>query len=145
MHLGYAPFHHASYDLQVALSLFTFCAMIFDDAVLIDPNAVQEFVPRFCDGKPQLAPLLDRFVEAASHLRGFLHEYGANSVHSALLMYVNEEVWDAKGAKNMVLHPDAGGYIEYARYKNGVAEPYAFGIWPKALFSDTGEYIQAMP
>lgn len=145
MHLGWAPFTHTSYDLQVALSLFTFCALIFDDAMLVDPKAMQEFVPRFCDGKPQLAPVLGRLVEAANDLRTFLHEYGANTVHSALLMFANEEVWYGKGAKDLVLQPDAGGYIEYSRYKNGITEPFAFSIWPKAICNNTGEYIQAVP
>ena len=145
MHLGYAPFHHAPYGLQIALSLFTFCAMIFDDGVLVDPSAMRGFVSRFCDGEPQLAPILDRFVECASNLRRFLHEYGANTVHSALLMYANEELWYTQRANKLVLRPDAGGYIEYSRYKSGVAEPYAFGIWPKDICDNTEDYIQAIP
>ena len=145
LHLGCAPFHHVSDEFQIALSLFSFCAVVFDDATLVEPNAMREFVPRFCDGKAQLAPILDRLIETASHLRQFLHEYGANTVHSALLMFANEELWHAQHPKQLTVQPDAGGYIEYSRYKNGIPEPYAFAIWPKAICENAEDYIQAIP
>lgn len=145
IHLGYAPFQHTSYDLQIAIALFSFCAMIFDDAVLVDATAIQEFVPRFCAGKRQTCRVLDHLVETSSDLCAYLHEYGANTVFSAVLMYTNQELWDGKGAKDLVLRPDAEGYIEYSRIKNGIAEPFAFSIWPKSLGVDAGEYIQAIP
>ena len=145
IHFGTAPFQHTSHDLQISFSLFSFCAFMFDDAALIDPNAMREFVPRFCDGKPQLAAVLNRMVEAASSIRHFLHEYGANTVHPALLMYANEELWYAQRPKQMTIHPDAGGYIDYSRYRGGIAEPYAFAIWPKAICESAEDYIQAIP
>ena len=84
-------------------------------------------------------------VEATNNLRQFLHEYGANTVHSSLLMFANEELWYTRHTDKLVLRPDAGGYIEYSRYKSGVAEPYAFGIWPKDIFDNAEDYIQAIP
>ena len=125
VHTGYAFFQHASYDVQVAFSLFSFCVIIFDDSVgLVDPNAIRDFVPRFCDRKPQLAPILDRMIEATTNLRPFLHEYAANAVHSALLMYANEELWYTQRAQKLVLRPDAGRYIEYSRYKSEIGRAH---------------------
>ena len=145
LHFGYAPYQHTSYDLQIAFSLFSFCVIAFDDAALIDPNAMRDFVPRFCDGKPQLAPLLDQLVNTANDLRPFLHEYGANTMHPALLMFANEELWYTQHAKQSMIQPDAGAYIEYSRYKTGITESYAFGVWPKAICEGAEDYIQAIP
>ena len=119
--------------------------MLDDGAALIDPNAIRDFVPRFCDGKPQLAPILDRMIEVTNDLRQFLHEYGANIVHASLLRYVNEELWYTQHPKQLTMQPDAGGYVEYSRYKTGIPEPYAFAIWPKAICENAEDYIQAIP
>lgn len=145
LHLGCAPFRHVSDEFQIALSLFSFCVVVFDDATLVEPNTVREFVPRFCDRKAQLAPVHNCFVEAANDLRQFLHEYGANTAHSALLMFANEELRHAQHPKQLTMQPYAGGYIEYSRYKNGIPEPYAFGIWPRDICDNTEDYIQAIP
>lgn len=143
--IGFAAYHHTSYDHQIAMSLFTFCATVIDDATLVDNQALREFIPRFCTGQPQLRPLLNRFVESIVTLREFYPEYPANTLYSAVLSYVNEEVYCGNEAKELLLSPEAGQYVEYSRFKGGVPEPYAIGIWPRDICPDVGEYIQAIP
>ena len=53
IHFGYAPYQHTPYEVQIAAALFTFCTTIYDDAAL-DIEAMREFVPRWCEGKPQI-------------------------------------------------------------------------------------------
>ena len=143
--IGFAAYQHTAYDLQIAVSLFTFCATIVDDVALIDTQALREFIPRLCTGRPQLRPILDHLVHTTVALREFFPEYPANTLYSAVLSYVNEEVYCGNEAKQLVLSPEAGQYVEYSRFKGGIPEPYALCIWPKDICPDVGEYIQAVP
>ena len=143
--IGYAAYQHTSYDVQVAMALFTFCATMFDDAIGPDMKAMQEFIPRICTGQPQLHVILTQFIRSASLVRGYLPDYTANMVHTCMMAYANEEVCGWKDANTLDLRPEAGNYIDYSRYKNGISEPYAACIWPSTMFPDVKEYIQAFP
>ena len=143
--IGFAAYQHTTHELQIAVSLFTFCATIIDDVALVDTQSLREFIPRLCTGRPQLRPILDHFVQTTVALREFFPEYPANALYSAVLSYVNEEVYCGNEAKELVLSPEAGQYVEYSRFKGGVPEPYALSVWPKDICPDVSEYIQAVP
>ncbi|KAK7689817.1 hypothetical protein QCA50_006456 [Cerrena zonata] len=143
--IGYAAYQHTSYDLQIAISLFTFCATVVDDATLVDPQALREFIPRFCTGQPQLQPVLTHFVETTTAMRTFFPSYAANTFYSALVSYVNEEIYCRNEATELVIGPDGGQYVEYSRFKGGIPEPYALSIWPQDICPNVKEYIQAVP
>ena len=143
--MGYAAYQHTSQDLQVAISLFTFCATLVDSAVWVDIQAMREFVTHVCTGNTQFHPILDRFLQTATALRQFFPEYTANILYIALLAFVNEEVCCAGEAEQLVLSPEAEQYVDYSRFRSGISEPYAISIWPKDICPDLAEYIQAIP
>ena len=143
--IGYAAYQHTPYEIQIDMTLFTFCATMFDDAVGTDMNAMREFIPRICRGKPQLHPILSHFVDYADKLTGYLPDYTANMVHTGMMAFANEELCGWKDANQMTLKAEASNYIEYSRYKNGISEPYAACIWPSELCPEVSEYIQAFP
>lgn len=144
IHFGYAPYQHTPYEVQIASALFTFCTTIYDDAAL-DIEAMREFVPRWCEGKPQLDPFLDRFVETTMALREFFPPYAANTICSSTMEYGTEEVYNVDEAPDAEFTPDSWQYIEYARLKGGIAEPYAILIWPKSICPNVSEWLQALP
>ena len=47
--------------------------------------------------------------------------------------------------EEMKVNPAAAHYPDYVREKTGIAEFYAFAIWPAAQFPDMKEYVQAVP
>lgn len=143
--IGYAAFQHTPHAVQIAVSVFTFCATMFDDAAGTDIAAMREFIPRVCDGRPQLHPILTHFVECTGALREFLPDYTSNMVHTGTMAFANEELCGWQDANKLTLHPDAGNFVEYSRYKNGISEPYAACIWPRSMCPDVGEYVQAFP
>ncbi|KAK7689805.1 hypothetical protein QCA50_006444 [Cerrena zonata] len=106
---------------------------------------MREFIPRICSGEPQSDPILVHFLEMAGDLRGYLPDYTANMVHMRMMTFANEKLCGWKDANQLALKPEAGNYIEYSRYKNGISEPYAACIWPTSLCPDVAEYIQAFP
>ena len=143
--IGYAAYQHTPHIVQIAMSLFTFCVTMFDDSVGVDAQALQEFVPRICHGKPQLHPILTHLLECADMITQQLPNYTANTIHSGLMAFVNEELSGRDDGYQIALKPDACTYIEYSRYKNGLPEPFAACIWPMSMCPDVNEYIQAFP
>lgn len=143
--IGYAAYQHTPHAVQIAVSLFTFCVTMFDDAAEADMQAMQEFIPRMCKGKPQLHPLLDRLVECTDMLTQYLPEYTANMMHTGVMAFFNEELSGRKDASRLTLKPEAGTYIEYSRYKNGLPEVYAACMWPLTVCPEVNEYLQAFP
>lgn len=143
--MGYASYQHAPHALQIAVALVTFCATMFDEAVVGDVQAMREFCPRLCTGQPQLHPILTRFVEAGGVLRGFLPDYTANMVYPCLMAFANEELFCWGGANEITLHPEGANYIDYSRFKSGLPEAFVVCIWPRSMFPEVGEYVQALP
>jgi len=47
--------------------------------------------------------------------------------------------------ERMKINPAAAHYPDYMREKTGIAEFYAFAIWPVAQFPDISGYVQAVP
>ncbi|KAK7692765.1 hypothetical protein QCA50_004398 [Cerrena zonata] len=143
--IGYAAYQHTPHAVQVATTLFTVCAALCDDVVATDIQAMREFIPRICTGQPQLDPILSHFIEMASEVRKYLPDYTANMVHTCMMGFANEELCIRQDVNQLTLKPDAGTYIKYSRYKNGLSEIFAACIWPSTMCPDVAEYIQAFP
>ena len=106
---------------------------------------MREFVTHVCTGNSQVHPILDRLLQTTTALRQFFPEYAANILYPALLSYINEEVYCAGEAEQLVLNPKAKRYLDYSRLKGGIPEPYVIRIWPQDICPDLAEYIQAIP
>ncbi|KAI0073461.1 terpenoid synthase [Panus rudis PR-1116 ss-1] len=142
--IGYAAYRHTSYDVQVAISLYTFCATLYDDAI-IDLDTMRKFPLSLYAGQPQPHPLLHYFMEKTLDLRQYYPPYAANAICSGTLEYANAEILAREGADDMSIRPNATQYVEYFRSKGGVAEPYAVFMWPSTVCSDPLSYVQAIP
>ncbi len=135
--------HVSSPKLKAEIALFTGLGYLVDDAVMGIP-AIQEFVTRFCSGSRQLHPTLDVFVENIHCLGKYFTEYGASVICSSTIDFVNTELFQ-RGATDINLGPNSIPYIKYIRHKDAYVEAYTVLIWPKDVFPDTKEYLQAFP
>jgi len=133
-------------DQQIAIALWTFFAVIFDDNV-IGLDAMREFVPRFYKGLPQTHPALARYVEVTLDLAKHYSSTTANSLISSTMEFANTELFTRECGEKVGLHlqKESSGYIEQVRLKDGVAEGYAICIWPHDMCPDVTAYIQAIP
>ncbi len=142
--IAITAYHHVSSpELQAEIGLFTGLAILVDDAVMGSP-AIQEFVTRLCTGSRQLHPSLDRFAETVHGLGKHFTQYGANAIISSTIDFVNSELFQ-RGARDIDLGLNSIPYTKYMRGKDGYVEAYAAFVWPKDVFPDTKEYIQAFP
>ncbi|TCD67983.1 terpene cyclase [Steccherinum ochraceum] len=108
-------------------------------------QALREFSSRFCDGTPQLHPILSHLVSELSVIRDHYSSYGANAITVSLLDFFNAEMFARDEGGTQVHGAQAAEYVDYFRWKTGLGEAFAAMIWPRALFPETRRYIQAMP
>ncbi|KAK7678713.1 hypothetical protein QCA50_018295 [Cerrena zonata] len=144
--VGAMSYRHAPFELQVAVALFCFTTLCFDDKI-IDAQGRREFLPRYYQNQPQLHVLLDKFLESAHALRRLVPSYSANIIFTGLLEYCNEDVFysDESVVASKDLKNEARNYSEYVRMIDGIPGPFIVVIWPESLFPDVKEYVQALP
>ena len=144
--VGAMGYRHAPLDVKVAVAMFCFTVACFDDKV-IGVQECREFLPRYYQHQPQQHILLEKILESTHVLRQLVPTYSANIIFSGLLEYCNEDVFYAEQpivtSHNLKL--EAGNYSEFVRMVDGIPGPFIVSIWPKSLFPDVKEYVQALP
>lgn len=80
----------------------------------------------------------------AMKMRDHFTDYSANAIVTSWLDYPEADLMENE-VKNMNIVPASYAFVEDLRMKSGMAVAYAAFIWPKVMFSDMLEYIQAMP
>ena len=90
---------------------------------------------------------LDKILEATYDLRQLVPTYSANIIFTGLLEYCNEDVFyaDEYVVASHDLRDEAKNYSEFVRMIDGIPGPFIVSIWPKSLFPDVKEYVQALP
>ncbi|THH31856.1 hypothetical protein EUX98_g2330 [Antrodiella citrinella] len=138
-------YRYAPVDVQVAIAIYTFLCITCDDPGILPNDVIRDFAPRFFSGSKQRHPILTHLVEHLAVLREHYATFSANAIAVSTLDFINAEMFvrDEGGAE--VHRPEALGYIDYMRWKNGVGEAFVVFIWPKALFPETRTYVQAIP
>ena len=115
-----------------------------DKAAREDPTPFSLFQQRYLASERQLDPVLDRF---AIHLRDMWKHYpvgSANAIVSSAFDFVNG-CYLERITEGMKINPNASRYPYFLRSKTGVAQAYAFMIFPSAQHPDITSYIQAAP
>lgn len=130
-------------DIQADIATYSALCVMFDDAVMGIPS-MRGFTERFCAGKPQLHPCLDRLAEIIRDVGKHFPPFGANAIVISTLDFINAELL-LKDAAEMNLVPGSSNYIKYMRTKDGIDEAYAAFMYPSATFPNSLAYIQAFP
>jgi hypothetical protein len=115
-----------------------------DKAARGDPTPFSVFQQRYLASEKQLDPVMDQF---AIHLRDMWKHYSAfsaNAVVSSAFEFVNG-CYLERLTEGMAINSNASRYPYFLRSKTGVAQAYAFMIFPKAQHPDITSYIQAVP
>lgn len=109
-----------------------------------DPSSLATFQHRYLTSQSQVDPFFDHFAAHLNKIWGYYHPIAANSAVSALIDYANGCSLEIV-TEGMKISPAAAHYPDYVRHKSGVADFYAFGLWPAAQFPDIRAYVQAVP
>lgn len=115
-----------------------------DTANKDDPVALATFQQRYLTRQPQVDPLFDYFTAYLNTIWEYYHPIAANASVSALVDYASACYLEII-TEGMKTSPAAAHYPDYVRQKTGIADFYAFGLWPAAQFPDVRVYVQAAP
>ena len=93
------------------------------------------------------APLKHKSIPFSTtlvHISTNIHPIAATSAISAPIDYASgcslQIVIEA-----MKISPAAAHYPDYVRHRSGVADCYAFRLWPAAQFPDIRAYVRVVP
>ncbi|KAF9237731.1 isoprenoid synthase domain-containing protein, partial [Melanogaster broomeanus] len=132
--------------LQIWIAIFTGYAICIDDMPERFPEEMQNiraFNDRFVRGEKQGNAVLDAFADTLREIpRVFGGSVPANLVTTSILNFVTANVieWETR---DMQILATAKQYPTYQRTLSGIAEAYAFMVFPSDL--PFGQYIQAIP
>ncbi|KAI0343534.1 terpenoid synthase [Trametopsis cervina] len=141
--IGTTSYAHTHIDIQVHITIYTLLATSVDDTE-IPYSAMEEFIPRFLSGTPQLSPLLDMLADNLRHMTDYYHSTSASGIITSTLEFMNATLLE-RDANNMVISKGATMYTRYIRAQNGIGQAYALFIWDKFNFPDMTSYVPAIP
>ncbi|ETW80864.1 putative terpene cyclase [Heterobasidion irregulare TC 32-1] len=129
---------------KIIIAKFTWYMIYIDDMVSKDPTPVVAFQERFLRRQPQLDPVLDAAAEVFMRIYQYYDAYAANCIITSALEFLTFFSVEAK-IQEFPLVRKAHRFPWFLRERTGVAEGFAFLMFPKRLGVDIMEYIQAMP
>jgi len=106
--------------------------------------ALATFQQHYLTSQPQADPLFDYFVVHLNKIWEYYHPIAANAGVSSMVDYISGCYLEIM-TEGMKISPTAAHYPDYVRQKTGVADFYAFALWPAAQFPDIKDYVQAVP
>lgn len=143
LEIGTKAYRHTSVDLQVDITIFTLAATLYDDAYM-GYEAMSQMPHRFHTGQPQMHPTLQLCADTVLAMKRHFTDYSANVIVTSWLDFASAELLEVE-TKKMNITSGSAAFIEQLRMKTGVSEAYAAFIWPKDMFPNTTEYVQAIP
>jgi Trichodiene synthase (TRI5) len=141
---------HTSPLIQEAVALYTSYAISIDDLGHEFADEMKIFVSDLLGGKPSNSTILLGFLGLMSGYKSQFGQFGGNMIVKSSIDFVCGcylELGRESGASghDTIKAPE---YAEYLRIKTGVAEAYAFFLFPEELFPESEllhSYLPAIP
>ncbi|PCH40556.1 terpenoid synthase [Wolfiporia cocos MD-104 SS10] len=140
-------YHHITdIETKVHIALFSTLVIALDDPSILSTQAPDEFHRRLCSGAIQRElDILGRLTNNLGEMWGHYPPFAASSIFTSALQFVNGCLLEQCAQKGAILSSDALPFITYRRNMSGLAEAFAYFIWPKDKFPDVEVYMQAIP
>ena len=140
--LGSIGYAHTPVAVQVHVAIFAVFGLSVDEFE-VDPEALDEFLPRMLAGAPQLHPLLDRYVENLQETQEHFPAYAASAIITNTIQFVNSMLLD-KHEQAVTVQDKSLPYARYKRARNGLGEVFGFFVWDKINFPSAFLHAQVI-
>ena len=107
-------------------------------------TALAAFQRNYITNQPQGDRFYDYFVVHLNRVWDYLDPVAANAGVTSMIDFVTGCYLELM-TEEMKISPAAGCYPYFIRQKTGVADFYAWAIFPVAQFPDIKAYVQAIP
>ncbi|KAJ7156090.1 isoprenoid synthase domain-containing protein [Mycena crocata] len=133
-------------EVQLYIATYTWLAFVIDDTTSSMADDVAHFQERFYAGEKQPTLLLQGFAEVLRSTYDHFDNVVSNFIILSSLAFINSNVLETR-PEFRAMKATKGGvkWSYYFRDKEGLPEAYAYFTYPKALYPDIGEFLEAIP
>ncbi|KAJ5717684.1 hypothetical protein N7488_003330 [Penicillium malachiteum] len=135
--IALTTFYHASLDVQRVVGIYTVYAIFTDDQVKELEHDLKQFSFNLLSGKPQNNKFMQSYAQFLTGMHDIFGQFGGDMIIKDTIQFISACYLELKLDTNNLSFPrDAPDFPYYIRIKTGVAEAYAFMIFPEHLFPE---------
>lgn len=124
--------------LQIAIAKFTALAFTIDDLGSVFPEPLRTYRSRLAMGQPQDAKIMQSLL-MQSHEVGQRYDcWDADMIFKAVLEFFSANLVEIERGAKLQPTDSTPSFTSYFRLKSGVAEPFAYFIFPLSRSNDPG-------
>ncbi|KAJ5356440.1 trichodiene synthase [Penicillium concentricum] len=144
-YVGVTFYPHATHEIQAAVGIFNTYATVIDDKSCGIGPSLRYFTTQLASSQPQKHPFLQHFQQfIKSECPRLFGPFAGDMILKSVLDFISishyEMVEEERGNQPECL-PDAPLFAEYVRLKSGLAETYAYFVFPENLYPES-KYLQ---
>ncbi|KAJ6028446.1 Trichodiene synthase [Penicillium herquei] len=143
--IAMTTFYHTSLEVQKNVGIYTTYAIFIDDQAKELEHDLKQFSLNLLCGKPQKNKLLESYAQFLMGMHDLFGQFGGDMIIKDTIQFISACYLELKFETNNLSFPrDAPDFPNYIRIKTGVAEAYAFMVFPEHLFSEEkylGSYL----
>ncbi|KAK8113384.1 hypothetical protein PG984_013910 [Apiospora sp. TS-2023a] len=134
-------------DLRIYLGIYTWLALLIDDAAVREPAEWSQFVGRFYSGQPQPSPMARAWDVYLRRASVWYEPLVANFIVLSALNFVNSTALAGAKFGSSAWSPTAGAvrWPYFLRDKEGMSESYVWFTFPRALYPEIALCVEAIP
>ncbi|KAF3927246.1 hypothetical protein ABW20_dc0107968 [Dactylellina cionopaga] len=133
-------------DLKAFLGVFTWLGLLIDDFTLHTREDTERFHERFLAREPQPTPLLEAWSKCLQEMYIHFHPVCANLIVTNSLNFVAANILETtEEFKRLKSTPGGRNYPYYLRDRTGISEAFVYFTFPKAMYPDFSQYLEALP
>lgn len=135
-------------ELQIALGKFTALAFTIDDLGHTFPEALRTYRARLVTGQPMDAKIMRSLVQHAHEVSQLHYDtWDGDMIVKAVLEFFSANLVEIERGSRLRPTESSPAFTSYFRLKSGVAEPFAYFIFPLARSQHPGgcEHLPLIP
>jgi hypothetical protein len=145
--IAMTAYHSTPFEVQRIIGIYTTYAIAIDDRAQEMKHDLKDFSTLLLSEKPQGNKLLQSFAHFMKPMRQIFGQFGGDMVIKDSLQFVSSCYLEAEAKDRLLFPEDAPEFAQYLRLKTGVAEAYAFMLFPEKQFLEDeylGTYLPAI-
>lgn len=133
--------------MRIYTGIYTWLAVYVDDEANKDSEEWQNFVPRFYSQEEQHNTLARGWDYHLRLCHRYFSQKAANFIITASLSFTNVNALAGCEVPRMARTAgfDGSTWAKFMRIKDGVGEVYGWFTFPKALYPDMSQFMEAVP
>ena len=127
-------YHSTPFEVQRIIGIYTTYAIAIDDRAQEMKHDLKSFSACLVSKKPLGNKLLQSFANFLKPMNCIFGQFGGDMIIKDSLQFVSSCYLEAEANKQLLFPANSPDFAQYLRLKTGVAEAYAFMMFPEQQF-----------